>query len=384
MFVHLQRSPILGPSRFECSCGEGGAWAGFSLRIPVKKAFELPDVDLGGCGSMWFHLRNLCAIRSKMAMQILLIWRCSMHYDRGVSTGAPIQSGGWLAGIQEGARRENGNRIDAILNAPCTRMLEIRSWRLPEGARVEAIGIDPRLYELIYESLPEGLKNRGNRDLLEHELTECQLAENGRKIVGGEHVVNLKGQSRNWNYRGRFKVSIFARSGLAESSASMSQLRKTHNALASHENRTSGPTINVEESTGLAARPNASDSVGYKMERESGRSRNFGSGRASTLAFDSGYTYFSTPAELRFEVDWGKRNRALAGWARGQSHKRIVMSGFSMIPMVYGVPTALAHTMWPVRLGPSRARLPRRWDLRLIAAARPPGADRTSRSRRHR
>ncbi|MGW6413250.1 hypothetical protein ACWF95_40035 [Streptomyces vinaceus] len=289
-----------------------------------------------------------------------------------VSAGTRKQSSGWLDRIQKGTRKKNDDRRSATLKATSARMLDIRGWRLPEGGRVESLGIDPRLYELIYESLPEGLKNRANYDLLAHELMESQLAENGRNIVGGEHVINLKGQSKTWKYRGRVRVGIFANPGqpVTETSASISQSRKTNNALTRNEKKTSGPTVNVGASTGIAARPNASAGVGYKMERESGHTRNLESERASTLNFNSGYTYFSTPAELRIEVDWNKENRALTGWARGQAHKSIVMNGeglessshmeeiesfkriFSMVPMIYGVPTALAHTMWPVHLGP--------------------------------
>ncbi|MEJ8632378.1 hypothetical protein [Streptomyces sp. MS2.AVA.5] len=293
-------------------------------------------------------------------------------------SSAPKQSSGFLARLQDGVRRKNDNKRRAALDARGSRIVDARGWRLPEGGRVESLGIDPNLAELVYASLPSGLKNKVSRDLLNHELAECQLAENGRKVIGGEHVLSLNGQSRTWNYEGRIRIGMFARPGLRviDAKASLSQSRKVDSGLTDNYSRTSGPSITVGAATGLASHPNGSAGVGYKRETEQGHARNVGSEQASGLSFDSGYTYFSSHAELRIEVEWAKQHRALTGWVRGQSHKSIILHGeglsgssgderidsfkriFSGVNLIYGVPTTLTNVFWPIHIGPNRAVLP--------------------------
>ncbi|WP_411139839.1 hypothetical protein [Streptomyces sp. x-80] len=243
---------------------------------------------------------------------------------------------------------------------------------LPAGSQVLRLGVVPTLFEMVHDALPEALRTRANYALLAQELTAERLAEKGASFIGaGEHVLpQLEGDNLTWSYRCRVRVSL----ALAErpsrvtsmAAAGMGHTRGSNSALAENRGLTTGPTVSAGGTAGTLmglAQPggNGSATVAYKRETTKGFSRSIGHERSDNFTYPNGATVVDTEAELRIRIDWDKRPRALAAWARGQAHKEITINGqgwsssdgttaqlldfgdiFARVPLTYAAPSALA------------------------------------------
>ncbi|MGW1194846.1 hypothetical protein ACWD4B_03135 [Streptomyces sp. NPDC002536] len=280
-------------------------------------------------------------------------------------------AGGLFAGQQEKIRRRHHEARFAALRSKGAHIVEAMGEPLPTGSQVLRLGMAPTLFEMVHAALPHPLQSRKNYEVLAQELTGERLAKHGASFIGaGEHVLpQLEGSNATWHYRCRVRVSLALADKPSRSTpiaAGMSHSSTANSALTYSHGLTTGATFSAGGIAGtqmglLQPGGTGSATVGYKHETAKGFSRTLGHDRSDTFTYPEGATVIDTRARLSIRIDWDKRSRTLALWARGQNHKELTMDGlgwsssdgtsaqlldfaeiFSNVPVTYAVPSALS------------------------------------------
>ncbi|WP_274918049.1 hypothetical protein [Streptomyces sp. WZ-12] len=285
---------------------------------------------------------------------------------------SPHTVGGLFARQQEKIRQRNHQARFEALRGKGAQAVAAKGRPLPPGSVVLQLGVVPTLFEMVHAALPEALQtNKVNYALLAEELAPDRLAAKAARFVGaGEYVLPvLKGSSATWSYQCRVRVSL----DLAEQPSRVTDLAKagmghawsSNSGLTQSHGRTTGPTFTASGAAGTQMGlglpgGTANAGVAYKRETTTGFSHNSGHERSDNFTYPEGATVFDTHADLRVRIEWDKRPRALAAWARGQAHKELTMDGlgwsssdgataklqdfqdvFASVPITYAAPSAL-------------------------------------------
>ncbi|MFC5722293.1 hypothetical protein ACFP1Z_19185 [Streptomyces gamaensis] len=267
-------------------------------------------------------------------------------------------------------RQGNHEARFAALSSRAAQAVETMDRPLPAGSQIVRLGVVPTLFEMVHAALPKALQTDQNYALLQQELDGERLAENGARFIGsGEHVLpQLEGSSTTWNYRCRVRVSLSVAEQpdrvTAMTGAGMAYSRRANSAVTRNKGVTSGPTVSALAVAGTQpgiGQPggSATANAAYKRETTKGFSQTLGHERSDNFTFPEGASLVETQARLRVRIDWDKRPRALATWARGQAHKELTMDGlgwsssdgtrahvldfeniFAKVPLTYAAPGA--------------------------------------------
>ncbi|MFK0296908.1 hypothetical protein ACIQU6_41445 [Streptomyces sp. NPDC090442] len=286
---------------------------------------------------------------------------------------SPDVVGGLFARQQEKIRRRNHQARFEALRGKGAQAVAAKGRPLPPGSVVLQLGVVPTFFEMVHAALPEALQaKKVNYALLAQELAPDRLATKAAHFIGaGEYVLPvLEGSSTTWNYRCRVRISL----DLAEqpsrvtdlTKASMGHAWSSNSGVTQTHGRTTGPTFTAGGTAGTQMGlglpgGTANAAVAYKRETTTGFSHNSGHERSDNFTYPEGATVTDTHANLRVRIDWDKRPRALAAWARGQAHKELVMDGlgwsssdgataklqdfrevFTSVPITYAAPSSLA------------------------------------------
>ncbi|MFJ6054861.1 hypothetical protein [Streptomyces sp. NPDC092307] len=276
---------------------------------------------------------------------------------------------GWADGRRAAIRQRNNEARTGAVAQRVARAKVAMTGGLPATSQVLGVGVTPDLVGIVFECLPEGLRNDGTRAALAYGLHPDRIAENGRSTIGmGEYVLPvLKGRSTYWSYDCEVGVSLTlsdAERQVTRTEAAMDSVGKTTTELAARNGRTTGPTFSAGVNAGQlgTAQPGGTGNLGvaYKRETMKELAASQSHDHTNSLRFPAGTAVISCRAEMAISIRYTKKARSplVQGepgkWlvldrqgVRGSDGSASAVPGyediFSGITVVYAVPFELAN-----------------------------------------
>ncbi|MFD3944861.1 hypothetical protein [Streptomyces sp. NPDC058579] len=238
---------------------------------------------------------------------------------------------GWAVGLQEDRRLRNQQRRVGNLTKELDRPADARQILQPE-ALVNNIDFSAKMKTAVFDTLPEGLKNRDTEDKLEYMLSKDGMRKSVELRGGEEERVKIAGNSSYWNYSGHIALSLHPERAPQLVSITQGSMDRTYQGTEGRTRllrKTTGRTYTAGLTGGKLAgiEPGAVGSAGFSATQEKAveASNALGHLNSGTIHTEGDFHHYEVSLSVRFRVAYTKEQRWWAKWARGERAKEITL-----------------------------------------------------------